>query len=1014
MACILYAGILHAQTRVTGKVTSSEDGLPIPGVAVTVVGTTIGTTTDIDGVYVISIPENKSSIQFSFVGMSTRIIDIDRSDEGSVDIVLAPDLMKLDEVVVVGYTSKGKNQITGSTIQVTGDDLKDIPVLSVDQTLQGKVAGLTISTSSGSPGAVQDIRIRGVGSLSAGNDPLIVIDGSPVVNTNFSGDNNGSSLSSLSALNSADIETITVLKDASATSAYGARGSNGVIVITTKKGKSGITSFNLNSSYGFQNRASNGEDVLTGAQREELYIDGVYNSYGADEGFTREEAFDWALASGFSGAAKYQAWRDAGRPEGNWDDALTNENAALMNLNLSASGGDENSTFYTSLGYNKTESVVVGSEFRRINGAMNYERKFGERVRFSTNNMVSNSFQDGVILEQGAFFANPHLGKYFMPPISQPFDAEGNPNTNLNTSIYSWLYLAENDILFNDMTRGLSNSFLEWKILDNLKYKTFVGFDYTIVHYKEYKNRNYGDSAPENGTSFASLERNINMVTQNSLSYDITLMDDHRISLMALMEYQQNKRHMLWGYGENYSTDGLTNIDQSGAYWEAGSSFEDWLNLSYLGMINYNFQGRYIMDITYRREGSSRFSPENRYGNFWSTGVAWNITQESFMDNMVWIDNLRLRASYGISGNSEIGINQYQALLGYDRAYASQGAIYASEYGNSSLTWEKNKTFDIGADFAFLNRIDGSVSYFNKFTYDLLQAVPLSRTSGHNTITQNVGAVLNKGIESIINVQVIKMKEFNLNLSANFATLNNEVTELAKDGEGNDINIQTGTTKIAVGHPLREWYMRKWAGVNPDNGMPLWYLNGTDGEVTEDYYEADEAFQGTSAIPKYTGGGSLHMEFKGIYLDASFYFAGGHSIFENWSFYTYHSGRYTSDTYTGVAKLMDRWQEPGDITNIPKQIHDNTGFNASRTSTRFLYEGDYARMKDLVIGYNIPTSLTTRIGIKRMNVYFRGTNLLTWVKDKELQYDPEVRANGLTQLTTPPVKSVIFGLNLNF
>jgi len=1013
--CIMSFGIVHAQTTTfSGTVVSAEDNQPIPGVSVSVTGTTVGTITSVDGTFSLAVPEGSTSLQFSFIGMVTQKYTINYSSPSSINIILEEDFLNLDEVIVVGYGTKGKNSITGSTVQITSEAFKDIPVVSIDQTLQGKVAGLTISTSSGTPGSIQDIRIRGAGSLTASNDPLIVVDGVPMINDNFSGSSARSSLSAMASINSQNIESITVLKDASATSAYGARGSNGVIVITTKKGKAGKTQFNLATSYGFQNKASNGKDELTGAQREVLYLDGVYNSYGEANGFTRDGAFDWALANGFGGAANYDAWHADGSPEGDWEKHMTNENAALINVNLSASGGDDVSTFFVSAGYNKTEATVVGAEFRRFNGSLNYNRNFSDRVKFSTTNTVSNTRQDGLVLEQSAYFANPHLAKYFMNPIGQPLDENGDPNIDQPGNLYNWLYLAEHDVTHNNMTRAMSNSFLEIEIIDKLKFKTLIGLDYVLTDYKNYQNRNYGDSYPENGTSYRSNEQNFNLVTQNSLSYDYAV-NDHRFQFMALMEYQENNKHWLWGSGENYSTDGLTNINQAGANWDAGSSFTDWKNISYLGMINYNFLGKYIADLTYRREGSSKFPVGLRFGNFWSVGAAWNISQEAFLTDIDFIDNLRLRATYGISGNSAVGINTYQSLLSYDADYANMGAVYPSEFGNPALTWEKNKNYDLGFDFAVMNgRIDGSFSYFNKETFDLLQAVPLTRTSGHSSMMQNVGAIVNKGVEVLLNFDIIRRSDFNLSISTNFASLSNEVTELAKDGLGEPITIEDASRKIEVGHPLFEWNMRKWAGVDPDNGDPLWYVNGEDGETTSDYSLAEKAYQGKSAIPTYSGGFGLHVDFKGVFLDVNAYFAGGHKVYEDWSRYTHDNGRYATDAYNGVRDLTTSWTQAGDITDYPKIYHGYNPNHASHTSSRFLYDGDYMRLKDLVLGYNLPGSVVSKIGFSSVQVYARGTNLFTWIKDDKLQYDPEIRADGFTTLTTPPVKSITFGLNLNF
>jgi len=1016
---LAFLGLQLAQAQVrqiTGTVTSAEDGSSIPGVQIVVVGSTIGAITDVDGNYSIDVPENAATLQFSFVGLTTQAIDI--AGRSVIDVVMQEDLQALGEIIVTGYSTRGKNQITGSTVQVSAEQLKDVPVTSVDQALQGKVAGLVINANSGSPGATQDIFIRGRGSISASNDPMFVIDGVPVINTNISGSSARTSLSQLASLNSNDIETITVLKDASATSAYGARGSNGVIVITTKKGRTGKTRFNLNSSYGFQNLATPGRKMLTAAQREELYLEGVYNSFGEANNFTLAEAYDWALANNFSEANTLRDWRAGGRLEGDWEAATRVHNAPVLNATLSAAGGDNLSSFYASFGYTRNQSVIIGNVFERVTGQLNYTRNFSKRVKFSTSNTVSHTFQDGIPLEASAYFASPIAAKYFSPPTFQPLDADGNPTTD-NPTTYNYLYLDKHDIYWNKMRRFLSNNFLEWEVIDNLKLKSLAAIDYTFGQFKSYYNRNYGDSQQENGTASASIDQRLNMVFQNSIDYRLNLLDNHLIDLKALMEYQEYRFNDVWSYGENFATDGLTNVSSASANMDGGASFSDWMNLSYLGMVNYSYMGKYIADFTFRREGSSRFAPDHRFGNFWAVGAAWNMSQENFMAGVSFIDRLRFRASYGISGNSGVGINAYQALLSFSGAYADQGAVTPSSYGNANLTWEKNRNYDVGIDFTFFNsRIEGSVSYFNKETYDLLQNVPLTRTSGHSSITQNIGSMVNSGFETIMDFNIIRTSDFNLSFGLNFATLHNEITKLAKDGEGNDIEITGSTTKTAVGHPYAEWYMRKWAGVNPDNGMPQWYVNGKDDTegVTEVYADAATEYQGTSAIPKFSGGASFHADFKGVYFDVNLYFAGGHSIYETWVGYQWDNGRYATDLYNGYAELMTRWQKPGDITDVPQILHEYRPFNSVSNSTRFLYDGTFARVKDMVLGYNVPTSLTSKIKLGEVQVYVRGTNMFTWVKDERMKegYDPETQSDGFTGMELAPIKSFIFGLNINF
>ncbi|MCA1759846.1 MAG: TonB-dependent receptor, partial [Bacteroidales bacterium] len=616
-------------------------------------------------------------------------------------------------------------------------------------------------------------------------------------------------------------------------------------------------------------------------------------------------------------------------------------------------------------------------------------------------------------LEQSAYFGNPHATRYMMSPWEQPFQPDGvTLNTATTASFFNTLYTLKNDIYQNDLTRGIVNSFIEWEIVDNLIFKTVYAGDYNVAAFHTYQNRVHGDGKAKGGSAIQSVTQNYNWVSQNSFDYKYAL-NEHNIGLKALMEYQENTNQFLSGSGEKFPADGLYYLSSASSNLDANAAFTDWKNLSYLGMANYSFSNKYIADVTYRYEGSSLFAPDSRFGHFWSAGAAWNISEEGFLAEIKNIDNLRLRTSYGLSGSSAIGINQYQALLGYDKSYANEGAVYPKQIGNSDLTWEKNKNFDVGIDYAFFDgRLKGSAAYYNKYTYDLLQMVPLSRTMGHESMMMNVGSMINQGFEVIVHGDIFRSSDFNLNIGLNLATVNNEVTGLAKDASGNEINIENVLRKVAVGHPVYGWNMRKWAGVNPENGNAQWYKNGADGEVTESYYTAKKEWQGESAIPKVTGGILTHADFKGFYLDLNLYFAGGYKVYQDLSFLTHHTGFYSFSLFNGADELMNRWQNPGDITEVPKVWYGTR--DDSRESTRFLFEGDYLRVKDLVFGYLIPAKYTGKIGFENINLSVRGTNLFTFVKDDGLKYDPEVGADGLTRFTTPPVKSVVFGINLNF
>ncbi|WP_047247538.1 SusC/RagA family TonB-linked outer membrane protein [Maribacter thermophilus] len=1012
--CISFS---YAQEKtVSGNVTD-QSNVPLPGVSVVVVGTTNGTQTDFDGNYTIMVNQG-DVLRFTYVGQKTVTRTVGASDV--INVQMEDDAQALEEVVVMGYATKSKADVTGSTVQLDSEAIEQIPVATVDQALQGKVSGLSITGDSGTPGSTTDIRIRGISSITAGNDPLYVIDGVPMSNPNISATSSGSSLSALASINSNNIESITVLKDASATAAYGARGANGVIVITTKSGKAGKTKFNFNSYTGFANDAIDGPTPLTGAEREMLFYEGVYNSFGDTYGLNNvEEAGAWARANTSYGAA-YQAWRDAGSPETNWADLITNKNAVMKEYNFSATGGNENSNFYTSLGYFSQEATVIGSEFDRISGALNFTKNFSDKFTFSSSNSASYSHQDGV-LENSAYFSSPRAVKYFMPQTDAAYNADGT--INLDTSLPNPLWIAQEDIDDSKITRIISNNALTWHTpIKNLSFTSRANIDYIVYNYKRYRNPVSGDGDSSNGYGWQASRNYTTYVFQNSLDYSFDLGEDHNFDVKVLQEWQKNRNYYLEADADNFSDEGLTNLSSAGNPTTASSSFSDWSVASYLGMLNYSaFGSKYVLNATYRREGSSRFATDNRWGNFWSVGGAWNMHKENFLAGSDVVNNLKLRASYGVTGNASIDLNSYQALLGFDSDYAGEGASYPSAFGNNDLSWETSYTVDLGLDFGlFQNRISGSFGYYRRESKDLLLEVPLSLTTGFSEQTRNIGRMENKGFEAEINFDIVRSEDFNLSLGGNIATNENEVLELAKDLNGEEINISTSIDRVESGHPVYAWYMPTWAGVNPDTGNEEWYVNGVDGATTTNFNDAERVFQGGSALPKITSGMNIHVDFKGFFVDASGYYAGGHKVYEGWHRYTQGTDLYPTALYQGYNTLLDRWQQPGDETRFGKIRYAGDPW---QRHSKFLYDGDYFRLKNLTVGYDFNSRLTDALKIDGLRLFVRGTNLFTWVKDDNLKYDPEnIDLSGLsdgtnrgqTVLNTPPVKSIVFGVNLNF
>ena len=995
------------QKEITGTITD-EGGLPLPGVSVLVQGTNIGTQTNFDGVYRISANPDQVLV-FSFIGFITQSVKI--GTKSVIAVTLKEDMAELDEVVVMGYVSLKPDQLTSSAPQVDAEVLEQNPVATVDQALQGRVAGLTLSSGSGTPGSTTDIRIRGISSITAGNEPLYVVNGVPVTNANVGGAASGSSLSALASFNSNDIESITVLKDASATAAYGARGANGVIVITTKSGKEGKTSFNLSTSYGFSNDAIKGPEVLTAAERETLYYESIYNTYGEANTFSRAEAQQFYEANAGNNGRKifstdYVNWNAAGRPEANWESVISNSDAPIKEYNISATGGDETHNFYASLGRFEQEATVIGSDFERTSGSLNFTKNLSKTLKFSSANTGSYTYQDG-LLEGSAYFSSPRTVKYFMPPTDQPYNDDGS--INLNTSLPNPLWISQEDIDDSKFTRILTNNSLAWQMpIKNLTFNTRVSIDYQVYNYKRYRNRISGDGASTDGYGYQSNRTTTNYVFQNYFDYLVEL-GNSNFNFTILQEYQKNRRYLLEADAEYFPTDGLTNLATAGSPTTASSEFDNWSVASYLATMGYSYDSRYVVNATYRREGSSRFAASNRWGNFYSIGGAWNIHREAFFSKDL-VNMLKLRASYGVTGNADIGLNSYQVLFNYDSDYAGTAAAYPAGYGNEDLTWETSKTFDVGIDFGlFQNRLNGSVAYYKRKSEDLLLNVPLSLTSGFATQTRNIGRMENSGFELELGYDFVRSNDFNVSLSGNLATVDNKVLELAKDANDQEINITNTATRVESGHPVNGWYLPTWAGVDPATGADTWYVDGEGSETTTNFNNANRVFQGGSALPTLTAGLNLHIDFKGFFIDANGYYAGGQKVYESWHRYTQGQDRYSLDVYQGINTLLDRWQEPGDITRIGKLTYTAEPW---RYSSKFLFDGDYIRLKFATFGYNFQSEVVNKIGLNGLRLFIRGSNLLTWVKDDNLIYDPEVNASGFTDMNTPPVKSFIFGVNI--
>lgn len=1005
----------YAQEKViTGTVKIGS--VAAEGVDVVVVGGSNWASTDSSGKYSISVNVG-DTVEYQYVGYKTesRVIE---STSNVFNVNLQEDEGTLEEIVIMAYgQQRNKNEITGNVVKISGEEVSKAPMVSADQALQGRVAGLSMAANSGTPGSTQQIRIRGMNSITGSNDPLIVIDGVIVSNNNLSGDGaSSSSLSALSSINSNDIESMTVLKDAAATSVYGARGANGVIVITTKRGKEGVTRYEFTSSLGIQNLAVKGPRSLTGQEKMDLLLEAYNNTYNNGGAFDNDAVYQQLIEQFPGTTAPLQNWVNAGRPVNNWNKMMQNKDAIVSILNFSATGGDEKSNFYASLGHNKTEGTVIGSDFRRLSGMFTYNRKMSDKIDFGFSANVSNIKQQG-ILEQGAFFSNPNLIRYFMSPWASPYNQDGSLNLGSGMSgLHNALYTIPNNIRVNDVIRVLNNNSISYKFTDNFKFTSQLSTDFSYVAYRNFNNPVHGDGAALNGYAENSTQTIFKYIAQNGFDYRFYLGDDHKFDVKALMEYEKVKRNYLYGYGESIP-EGFDMLGNASANYNASTTFTDESNLAYLGLINYSYMNKYLIDASVRREGNSKFSPENRWGTFWSVGAAWNVMNEDFLVESEVISTFRLRGSYGTSGNQGIGINLFQNTLSTDR-YNGQIGYVPSQLG-ADITWEKLNKIDAGINLGFFNdRFTASFAYFKTKTQDMLLNVPITRTSGFTSILMNTGDLENKGFEIEASARVIDKENFKWTLYGNIGTVKNKVVAMPIDASGEALVIPGSTTRTEVGHEIRGWHMRKYAGVDPQTGDALWYVNGVDGETTNVYNDAKETWQGESAMPTYTAGLGTQIEVGNFFAGANFSFSGGNKVFEDWGQYVQGTSTAALQTFNATDYVLDRWQQPGDVTNTPKLTYISN--DAHRVSSRFLKEGDYVRLRDVTIGYNFKASVLQHLNLSGLSLSIRGTNLYTWTKDKTLKFDPEVGMNagdgsyGYTGFISPPVKSIIFTVNVKF
>lgn len=994
------SAIEQTSYRIEGVVVD-ESGQALPGVNVQIKSLNIGCVTDINGHYSLSVPKKgKYIVQYSFIGMLPQSKQIDISANMTMPIIeLKEDAALLGEVVVTGYGNVKKSSYTGSASVMNTDKQKELPVVSITQMMEGNLAGVTMQSSSGAPGSNTTLRIRGYGSISASNEPLYVLDGVPVQSGDMSSnDMNSGGLGILSTLNPADIENITILKDAASASLYGARGANGVVLITTKKGKTGKTTYNVKASFGISDFAVDFRPTMGGDERRALILEGLVNA-NLDAGMTQE----WAEEKAAEVIDVY-----AKRPAGgyaDWEGALFRK-ALQQNYDFSFMGGNESTRFAGSVNYTNQENVARNSGFERYTGHLNINNKY-KRFDLAMNAMFS--LTKSKPLPGAYYYSNPlYALKTALNPSVPIYNEDGSYNTDIN-SINNMNLVYENEINLHksQVARTFASGEIGYTFLKGLRLSTLLNVDYTHTKEFRYFSPLSSDGTSPNGQGNVYSTENITYNSNTRLNY-ITKIGGHSLDLLAAYEIKKWDREYMSGESKNYATDKKYVLDNASIPTYIGHYIDGDAMLSYVFRANYDYMDKYYVSASFRRDGSSRLSPENRWDNFWALSASWRLSQEKFMEPFsAWLSDAKIRASYGVNGNIPNSLYSYYGLYSLGYSYNDEPGMVESSLSNSKLSWEKNYALNLGLDLSLFHRVNISFDWYIRKTKDLLLSKMVNPVTGFGSITDNIGRMQNKGFELEINSVNIDKPNFLWTTSLNMSHNKNKVIKLA------DVTQYTTNNYYIVkeGYSLSTVYLREYAGVDPENGLPMYYSNiETDGvRSREKVYDPNDAVSIplVDTYPTLTGG--LTNTFRYRLVDLSFnltYSLGG---------YSYDSAMWAlqDDGYNSLApksiELRRRWQKPGDVTDIPRYVAGQE-YGGWWHSSRGIHSTDHLRLKSLIIGVNAPAAWVKAAGFSKARIYFSGTNLLTWAKYD--QYDPELQ--GTVGFDIPPLKTFSFGLEIGF
>jgi TonB-linked SusC/RagA family outer membrane protein len=1004
-AVFLYSGLQVAMAQgrpVKGRVLD-EKGEGVPGASITVKGTTTGTITDADGNFSLEVPDEKSTLVVNGIGYGQQEV-LAGDGDNAISVKLGVSSKTLDEAVVVGYGTSTKKTLIGGASVIKEKAFKDVPVGNFTNMLQGKAPGVQITGQNGAPGGGAYIRIRGVGSISAGQEPLIVIDGVPATTDAYS------------ALSQNDIADVSVLKDASTTAIYGSRGSNGVILVTTKKGgaKGAPPRITYGFQYGVKNKTKDNFRMMNFAEKLKFERDlGYTNEYLAplleqDSLNSITEAEDPSLY-----------WNQLKPYETDWLKQLL-RTGRYSQHDISVSGSTEKVDYYFALQSYNEDGISLASNFKRKSGTFNVDYKATDWLKIGQSIRVSQySTQD---LRDRFNAQNPFNAMYSYNPYEAPYDFTSNGINGYNptTAGFNIIEALRTNPSSANTVYGASTTFLELTPIKKLILRTQLGLQYSNRATESFTRPGsildgYVNGSKPTGSKTDGGNNTFNYVWTNTAEYKTSFAEAHSLRLLIGTEFTENKfkSYSLNSTGYPLNPD-LSTQNNGATPVSTSTSREGWTMLSMFARAEYNYLGKYLANISVRRDGSSRFGKNVRYANFIAGGVAWNMTEESFLKSANQVSLLKLWASVGTSGNNQIG--NYTALPLYKSgSYSDQVTFYPNAAvdggpGNISLTWEKNTNYSLGLDFAFFNnRLAGSIDYYNRYTHALLLDRPLSATTGYTYQLGNVGSMRNSGLEFNINYDIVKEKDFQWSVGGNITLNKNRIVKLATDAD-----IPNGSTRYSIGKPIDVYYLQKYAGVDPSTGDELWYKK--DGTTTNDYKQADLfILDNKSPDPKFYGGLNTAVSYKGVQLSIDFYYSGGNYIYNQiWQ----EANSAENINSNMAADALDYWTPQNTSSKNPKANKDLPSYS----SDRWLQDGSFIRLRNVTLAYNLPTSLISKLKMQVLRVYVQGQNL--WYHAPEYKGDPEVgmgsaesgatRPGARSLYSYPQTKAITFGLNVTF